>query len=302
MATSPTRTTNITAGIISMLLAMFIFGVTNIAVKDLSSTYSIWQITFARFFFVLIPAAYMLKREGGLTALIPQRPRLLLVIGIASAYAVFILFTAFQKGQLAEVTALAYSSILFLTALSVPFLKEKVGWRRWIAVMIGFSGVLIMTGPQGSSLQVGTILAIIFALMDASVMILLRIITQVEKISTTVFYGASIAALVAGLHMIPDFQWPHSWGHFAAFAFIGIGGGIGQILLTKAYSIAPAVAVAPMIYTSLLWGALFGVLFFGETLTLNLIAGGLVVILCSIYIIYRENIERQSPPRDLLID
>lgn len=299
MKTQPAQ--NIKNGILCMLLAMFIFAIVNVAVKELAATYSVWQITFCRFFFVLFPVVYLLKKEGGKSTLKPQKIHLLIAIGVIGALGVFILFEAFHIGRLADVTALAYSSIIFLTALSVPFLKEVVGWRRWAAVVVGFSGILLMANPQ-IGFQMGSLLAIVFAFMDAVVMILLRIVTRHNKISTTVFYTALVATFVSFPFMASDFLMPHNWIDFALLAFLGLGGGLGQIFLTRAYSIAPAVSVAPMIYTSMIWGALFGVFFFGEFLSLSLIVGGAIVILCSTYIIYRENIERNTPPRDLLID
>lgn len=302
---SDARPQNIKSGILSMLLAMFIFAIVNVLVKDISTTYGIWQITFCRFFFALIPALYLLKKEGGqeeiASTLKPTKPLLLGAIGIIGAIAVFILFKAFHVGRLADVTALAYSSIIFLTALSVPLLKEAVGWRRWAAVLVGFSGIILMASPD-KDIQTGSLLAIVFAMMDATVMILLRITTKYNKISTTVFYTALFASLTCLPFMLQDFTMPDNGRDIAILLFLGLGGGVGQIFLTRAYSVAPAVAVAPMIYTSMIWGGLFGIFFFGESLTLNLIIGAFIVILCSIYIIYRENVERNTPPRDLLID
>ena len=299
------RPQNVKIGILSMLLAMFTFSIVNVLVKELSSTYSVWQITFCRFFFVIFPVLYLLKKEGGSggikATLKPQKLSLLVVIGLIGALGVFILFKAFQVGRLADVTALAYSSIIFLTALSVPLLKEAVGWRRWMAVLVGFSGILLMASPD-KNIQMGSLLAIVFAIIDAIIMILLRITTQHNKVSTTVFYTALVAALTCFPFMIEDFLMPLTLRDTAMLIFLGLGGGVGQTFLTKAYSIAPAVAVAPMIYTSMIWGGLFGVLCFGESLTLNLLVGAFVVVLCSVYIIYRENKERNNPPRDLLID
>jgi len=292
------RTKNIKGGIISMLLAMSIFAIGNAFVKDVASTYGIWQIVFCRFFFVLIPIAYLLRKDGGMVALKPKKLHLLATTGVIGSIGVFILFKAFQIGRLADVTALAYSSILFLTALSVPLLKEKVGWRRWLAVLAGFSGVLLMASPD-RNIQTGSLLAIGFALIDAIIMILLRLSTAHNKVSTTVFYMASFAALTSLPFMLGEFIMPVSVKDAAILIFIGVSGGVGQIFLTRAYSIAPAVAVAPMIYTSMIWGGLFGVLFFGESLTTHLIAGGIIVILCSLYIIYRENIERNAPHLDV---
>ena len=297
-STTPERFQNVPAGIFSILVAMFIFSLCNVSVKLISGTYGTWQITFARFAFVLIPVFYLLKKDGLRVALKPKRIDLLAGTGILGACAVFVLFKAFHLGNLAEVTALAYSSILFLTALSVPILKETVGWRRWCAVVVGFTGVILMASP-GTSFATGSLLAIVFALMDAGIMILLRLSTAHNRVSTTVFYMSLFAALVSLPFMSFDFVMPTSLFDISIFLFLGIGGGIGQIFMTRAYDLAPASAVSPMVYTSMLWGGLFGVTFFSETITPNLISGAIVVVLCSLYIIYRENVERNTPHLDI---
>lgn len=296
---SQVRPHNIPAGIISILMAMLIFATCNVAAKQVAADYGVWQITFVRFFFVLFPALYLMHKDGFVEAVKPKRLDLLSMTGIVGAFAVFILFKAFAIGNLADVTALAYSSILFLTALSVPLLKETVGWRRWCAVIVGFTGVLLMASP-GTSLEMGSVLAITFAVMDAGIMILLRLSTAYNRVSTTVFYMALFASLTSFPFMVFDFQMPTSLADIGAFLYIGLGGGIGQIFMTRAYSLAPASAVSPMIYTSMLWGGLFGVLFFDEIITPNLISGAIVVVLCSLYIIYRENIERNKPHLDII--
>ncbi len=296
------RPQNIPAGIFSILMAMFIFAICNVAAKYVAVRYSVWQITFSRFFLVLIPAfamVYFDSRQSSIKDLLtPKRLDLLAGTGILGAFAVFILFKAFQIGELANVTALAYSSILFLTALSVPILKETVGWRRWCAVVVGFTGVILMASP-GTSLEMGSLLAILFAFMDAGIMIFLRLSTAHNPVSTTVFYMAVFASLTCLPFLISEFQMPNSFEDISAFLYIGLGGGVGQIFMTRAYNLAPASAVSPMIYTSMLWGGLFGVMFFGETITPHLISGAVVVILCSLYIIYRENIERNKPYLDI---
>ena len=298
MSNHVNRAQNVPAGIISILVAMFIFAICNVVAKQISSTYGVWQITCSRFLFVLIPTMYLLKKDGFREALRPKRMDLLAGTGILGAFAVFILFKAFQLGNLASVTALAYSSILFLTALSVPILKETVGWRRWLAVVVGFTGVILMASPK-ASFETGSLLAVLFAFMDAGIMIFLRLSTAHNRVSTTVFYMAVFATLTSLPFAISEFQMPTSLADISAFLLLGIGGGIGQIFMTRAYDLAPASAVSPMIYSSMIWGGLFGVILFDETITPKLISGAIVVVLCSLYIIYREKFERNQPHLDI---
>lgn len=285
-------------GMACMVAAMFIFAVVNACVKQISHTYDIWQITFFRFFLTMGPAFYLLNREGLPHSLKTTQWKMLLTLGALGAGAVYVLFKAFHIGRLADVTALAYSSILFLTVLAVPVLKEKVDGRRWLAVLVGFSGVLLMASPD-KNFQVGSLLGLLFAFMDAWLMILIRILTRKDKTSTVVFYFALFASLTSLPFMLFSFKMPTSFQDILYFLFIGIGGGIGQIFLTSAYRFAPASTVAPMIYTAMIWGGLFGVIFFGEPLTVPLISGAIVVVLSSLYIIHRENKVRSQ---DLILE
>ena len=302
--------TNVIAGIVAMLVAMFIFASLNALVKHLSGTYSIWQIVFFRFAFGIIPTSIMILMDSKGSKQMPtakpsplvmNNPVVVIGIGVLAAFAIYVLFQAFKIGRLADVTALAYSSIIFLTILSVPLLKEKVGWRRWAAVVVGFSGILLMASPD-TNIQLGSLLGIGFAFLDAILMILIRIATKNNRTSTIAFYTSVTAALVAFPFVITDFQMPATSIDLMILMFLGIGGGIGQIFLTRSYSLAPAVAVAPMIYTSMIWGAIYGVVLFGESITLHLVTGAVIVVLSSLYIMYREHIEHKNPASDLLID
>lgn len=301
MKTLKSRPSGNTMGILCMVMAMFIFSLVNATSKDIAQNYSVWQITFFRFAFTLIPASFMVIRHGGAKNLSTSQWPLLSLLGALGAVGVYILFSAFKVGRLADVTALAYSSILFVTALSYPLLKEKVGWRRWLAVLVGFCGVILMASPE-KDIQMGSLLGILFAFLDALMMILIRILTRKDSTTTIVFYFALFASIISLPFMIPTFIVPQSASDLALLAFLGIGGGIGQLFLTQSYKLAAAVVVAPMIYTSMLWGTLFGTLLFDEPITIQLISGGLVIVAASFYIIFRESQERKKPATDLITE
>jgi drug/metabolite transporter (DMT)-like permease len=276
----------IKAGIFYILTAMFIFSCTNALVKDVAQTYPMWEVVFFRLFFVIIPASYMIYREGGVSLLKAHQWGKLVFLGVLGAFGVYFLFMAFRYLPLADATGLAYSSILFITALSGPLLKEAVGIHRWLAVLLGFVGVLIMASPQGN-LDPNTLYAIGFAMIDGLLMIVIRLLTRQDRSSVIVFYFAVFASVISGAFMLFDWQTPTLKDFFILVA-MGIGGGVGQLFMTNAYKLAPAVVVAPMSYSSMLWGALFGFVFFQEIPTWQVGVGAATVIAAGLYIIYRE--------------
>lgn len=287
------KKTQAIAGIFNMIAAMLIFSTVNFAVKFLSTGYGVWEIVFCRFAFTLIPASVMVaaQRKGFHGLKTEQMPQYI-ILGALGAGAVFILFKAFAIGQFANVTALAYSSIIFLTLLSPIFLKETVGWRRWLAVAVGFVGIILMVHPDPASFDIGALLAAGFAFFDAILMMMLRSIGKRDKSATIVFFFALYAALFSlPMMLFEGFVMPLNVTDLALLAFLGIGGGIGQLFLAQSYRLAETVVVSPMIYTSLIWGALWGLWFLDEQFSINLIVGALIVVLSSIFIIYREATE-----------
>lgn len=284
----PYPTQNKKSGICYMLTAMFIFSFLSVIVKDITHFYPVWQVVFFRVFFVLFPSLYMVKRDGGWHLLKTQQLGGLAFLGTLGAFAIYLLFKAFRLLPLADATALAYSSILFITMFSMPILKEYVGIHRWFAVTIGFVGVLIMASPKGD-LNTNCLFALTFAFLDAVLMITIRILTRKTLSSVVVFYFALFASMVSGLFMLFEWKVPN-YRDLALLIFMGVGSGVAQLFLTNAYRLAPAVVVAPMTYSSMLWGTLFGFIFFDEIPTWQLGIGALLVISAGLYIIYRESL------------
>jgi drug/metabolite transporter (DMT)-like permease len=283
-----TNSSNVNRGIMLMLISMFFFSCLNVIVKDVTQNYPVWQVVFFRVFCGLPVMYYMMRRDGAGQKLTTSQLQALLLMSVVGSFGIYCLFTAFRLIPLADATALAYSSILFITALSAPVLKEHVGIYRWCAIAAGFIGVIIMASPQGH-VDINCFYALAFALMDATMVLIIRILSRSISASTIVFYFSIFASAISGVMMLYSWKNP-TVKDFLMLAFMGLGGGIAQLFLTNAYRLAPAVVVAPMSYSSMLWGMLFGFMFFNEKPTMQLTIGGAIIIAAGLFIIYRESV------------
>ena len=290
-------------GILFMLSAIFSFSIANLFVKSVAQHYPIIEIVFFRNLFALIPASMMVFMQGGLSTLKTPQLRYHMVCGTVGVIGLTCLFTSFQRLPLADATCFAYASILFVTALSGPFLKEYIDRIRWMAVILGFIGVIIMAKPTGNILNYGIFFSIGFSLTDAFIMLSARKLSQKDKPGTIVFYYVLFSIVISGALLVLNWKIPTwgalfnfswnwktpSWHALLQFAGVGCCGGVGQILVTQAYKRAPAGAIGPMIYSSMLWSVLFGYIFWDEIPALNLWIGSAVVITSGLIIVYREN-------------
>ncbi len=278
-------------GISYMCLAMLTFVTVNTVAKDVVASYPLTQVTFFRSFFSLFPCLFLLKQAGGMQALKTQNfPRHLLV-GTVGTIALVCLFGSLRLLPLADAVSLHFSETLFLTAFCAWFLKEKTGWQRWSAILVGFAGVLIIMRPTGDLLNLGAIYALIFALGDAFFMMNARILTRTDHSVTVVIYFSGIVSILSGLTLPFYWQTP-GWYDLLLLIFLGAGGGLGQLFLTFAYRHAPAATVAPMIYTALVWAMLFGYLFWGDVPDMTLILGSTFIVCSGLFIVYRETCKR----------
>lgn len=274
-------------GVVFVLVSMLIFSSVNSLVKDSVQYFPIWELVFARMFFASIPALGLLTLRGELHTLFKIKDiKPFFILGVGVAIALFFLFLAFRHMPLADATSIGYSAILFITLFSWPLLKEPVGWRRGLAIAIGFVGVLIVAEPSGN-FSWYSLSALSFALLDALLLIMTRILGQTYSAAVIAVYVGIIGGVTGGIMMIPDFVLPEG-KHLWSLLVLGLGAGVGQLFINQGFRIAPAVVVGPMIYSSIIWGALFGFVFFGESPKISFYAGSFVLISAGLYIIFRE--------------
>lgn len=255
--------------------------------KTLTMHYAPLQIVFIRHLLALPMigvAAVLLRGPAVLRTrhLGTHAVRGLLLVGGAWTFFLGISFL-----PLAEATSLVFSAPIFITALSVPLLREHVGWRRWAAVAVGFAGVLIVVRPGTAAFQPASLVVMLTALIYALIMIGARWIDRREDIWTMMFYVVLFPLLFSALAQ--PFLWrPPQPGHLPLFLGMAVLGTLGLTLITQAFRMAPAAIVAPFDYTALIWASLFGWLFWGEVPALWTYAGAAVIIASGIYIVLRE--------------
>lgn len=266
-----------------MVLAMLVFATVNLFVKDTVQRYTIIQVVFFRCFFMLPPVlvAHFSSHNRTFRSLHIKRH---LICGGVGFVGVYCLYYALRVLPLAEVTTVCFTSIFFVTLFAYIFLKETVNFAQWFAVFAGFMGVVIIAQPGGSGSLEGFAYALAFSVIDAFIMINARILTRHDSSYLIVFYFGMISSFVACFFL--PFAWttPHH-EDLIKLVSLGMAGGIGQILITKAYEKASASYVAPMIYTAILWNILFGFLLFGEKPGLRLIIGCIVIIASGLWIL-----------------
>ncbi|UGB39101.1 DMT family transporter [Frateuria soli] len=216
-----------------------------------------------------------------------NRPSLWWIRAVTGAICNVSAVVAFTHLPMAETFALIFLMPIFVTLLSVAFLKEHVGWRRWLAVIVGFAGVLVVLRPGFRQLGVGHFAAIACGMAGAMSVVALRMAGAHEKRIS--LYGAGvIGPLVAGgLLMLPAFTWP-SLPQWELLAGYGLLAGLAGVLLMLATQLAPANRVAPTQYSQMLWAIGFGYWLFGDTLDWPMLIGIVLILSAGLFTLVRE--------------
>jgi len=299
-------------GIVLINLAVAVFTGMDAVIKGVSATFPTGELVFFRNLFAFAPILGFMLWQGGIT-LRTRHVAGHLMRGLFGVSAMYCYFLSYKLLPLSDAIALGLSGPIFLTVLSIPFLGEHVGVRRWSACIVGFIGVLIMTRPTvlfgaAAMWQPAALVPLLGAVFYAFAMISIRKLTGTEGSGTIVFYFTLFATL-AGLATAPlgltdpelAWIWPSPMEWLIVLA-IGLMGGSAQILLTVAYRSAPVSVVAPFDYMALVYGFILGFVFFAEIPDAYLIVGGATVVASGIYIVHRETViarqrrKAQTPP------
>lgn len=274
-------------GILYMLAAMFVFSCVNAVAKEVLTQYSMFQILFFRSFFALIPMSILMMREGGLQIMKTDQTLRYIGLGFVGVVALTGLFESLARMPLAEAVSIHFSETFILTALSAWILKEKVGLQSWMAVIIGFIGVLIIFRPSLDIINVGALFGLAFALGDAIYMLNARILTRRYSSVAVVMYFGIMVSIISGC-FLPWYWVTPDWDHLVRLVLLGLGGGTGLYFVTQAYHHAPASTVAPMIYSALIWNMILGYVFWGDMPDAIFFVGASLIVGSGLYIIYQE--------------
>lgn len=266
----------------------------DVGVKWLAADYPIPQIAFLRYLMGIGIAAAIASRLGGLRTLRTHRPGGHLLRSMLNLATMLSLYYAFRAMPLADALAISYASPLIVTALSVPLLGERVGPRRWAAVVLGFVGVLIIVRPGGEGIALPALLALASAFFYALTLITSRQLSTTESSHTILFYYSLWVVLAMGA--VLPWQWSTpAWADLPIFLFVGVSGSLGQFCLAQALRYGEASMLAPIDFTAILWAMLFGFLFWRDVPGWTMVAGAALVIATSVYISHRE--ARSGGPR-----
>ncbi len=295
------------AGILAMLAAIGLFSTMDLFIKLAAEQVGIIEILMFRMAFGMVPLIPMMFVEAGSANILPLlKTRYLGLHALRSMIGMVFLamfFTSVALLPLADAYAIGFAAPLWVAALSVPMLGERVGWRRWLAIVVGLIGVIIILRPGGGVLSLGGLIGLAATVLFAISMIMMRSMARTESSSAIVFYFQAYAALVTALMLIAAelspafgalwggyFAWttPTSWGLWAQLIGIGLIGGVGQACITLALRFAPAVVVSPFTYSSILWGLAYGIWLFGDVPTVLTLVGAGIVIASGLYILFRE--------------
>jgi drug/metabolite transporter (DMT)-like permease len=281
-------TTNL-RGILSMLAAVTTFAVMDVLLKRLVEDYPAIQVTFLRgaASMPLLLAANAVF--GRWRDLLPKRWRLHVLRGFLSVALLWCFVYAVGQLSLANAYAIFMSAPLLITALSVPMLGERVGWRQWLAVLAGLIGVVVILKPSGTGLvTIGGLAALASAIGYALNAITIRILSRTDSSAATVFWSLMFLTIIGGL--IASASWvPVRWEHWPLIVGLGVTGALGQYFITEAFRLAPPPVVAPLEYTALAWGMMFDWLLWATAPGLRTLAGAFVIVASGIYVIHREH-------------
>jgi len=276
-------------GIILMIATMIVFSIQDGLSRYLAESYNVISVVMIRYmFFMLFVMAYSARLSGGIIGVATSRQTSLQIArGILLVAQICVAVLSFSTVGLVNFHAVFASYPLMVMALSVPILGEVVGWRRWLAVSIGFIGVLIILRPGSAMFDSASILPVIAAFMMAVYGIMTRYAARQDAAQTSFFWTA-IAGGVAMLVIGPFFWQPpqgHDWWWMGLLCLTGTG---GHFLLIKALDSTKASTIQPFAYLQLVFASTIGILVFGDSLDPMLIAGSAVIVGSGLFALQRE--------------
>ena len=222
--------------------------------------------------------------------LVTKRPVLQIGRSALLLFSTILNFVALQYLQLDQALAIGFSTPFIVAVLSGPMLNEWIGWRRWIAIGVGFTGVLLVARPGAGGIHPAALLSVISATTYAIYIVTTRILARTDSNETTLFYS-NLVGVAAMLPVMP-FVWraPDSALVIVMMVAIGVFGSVGHYLLIIAHRMAPASILAPFIYSQMLWTTALGFFVFADVPNRWTLAGAAIVITSGLYLLYRERV------------
>ena len=264
------------------------------AIVKWSDTYPVGQVLFFRGFCGMIPIFFLIPRERYFDFYKTSRPFLHFKRCLAGLIAIVAIFIALRKLPLATVVSISFAAPIFTTIFSIFLLKEKVGFYRWLAVFVGFIGIIIISEPGYSSLNVNYLYPIVFCLGLSYVAIAIRQLSSTEPVWLIGLYFSFSIMIISFFTISQGWLMPNLKDLFL-LSMVGILGGLANLWLTHSYKLSEVTLVTPLKYLALVFGIFFGYLIWDEVPSIKTLVGASLVIISS-FIIFRREIYLKKQP------
>jgi drug/metabolite transporter (DMT)-like permease len=284
-------------GIGVTMLGVFVFACSNALAKWLTGGYPVGQILFVRCVVVLAILAFLITREDIRAMRAAGRPWLHFWRAILSAVEVVCFYWAIVELPLAGGTTIYLAGPIYVTAMSAIFLREDVGWRRWLAVLAGFGGVVVALQPSGMSFTIHAAVSVAGSVMYAISLVMTR---PLRGTPTTLLVGVQVVPLllITGLSawpLNPPTSLVGGWimpgpADAAILALVGVLSLVGYWCINRGLQLAPASVITPFNYVSIVWATILGYLVFAEIPTPAMVAGAAIIVAAGLYIVLRERV------------
>jgi len=276
-------------GGICMILSVLFFSLMDVLIK-ITYKFDVGQVMFSRALFGLIPIFFLIPKKQLKDFYKTKYKGLHFYRSFIGAIAMYAIFVGLRNLELAEVTSMAFSGPIWVVIFSILFLGEKIKAKRWIAVGLGFTGVLVISKPGFDNLNFYYIYPVIFTLGFAGVSIFIRRLTLLGEPVYLIAFYFSVCSAIFGLFTLPFGGWLMPSGYeLGLLILIGLLGSIANLLLTKSYQLAEVSLTTPLKYLSLVFATIFGFYIFNEVPTIYTLYGASLIIISSAIIFVREH-------------
>lgn len=278
---------NVSRGIVCMIIATVAFATTHALSKWLVGSYPVGQVMFSRSLVGFAACAAVLLPIHGTPVFATRIPAAHWMRGLSQSISQTFSVLAFSLMPLASAISINFSAPLWTALVAIIWLKERAGPARWAALIIGFSGVLIVANPGLDSLTLGAIFALLNAIMLGTVTVAVRGMTRTESVKTLLIWQLATVLVFHSLLLVFGVKWPMP-RDLSLFVMAGLANLVGQVFWTKALMLAPATAVSPFFYFMLVWAAAIGFVVWGNVPTPALMVGSCIVVASGLFLLWHE--------------
>ena len=287
MTNQPTeQNTSIPAGLAFALFGFAIYSTHDAVVKSLQG-YHVFQIVFFAMLFSYVPFSIARIIENKPQSMSPANPALLITRAILHVGALCFAFYAFSTLPMVQAYVILFCTPLIISVLAIFFLGEKIAFARWVAIVMGLVGVIVVLRPSVDTIKLGHFAALAAAFCSGATAVISRKISATENMATMILFPLLATIIISGSALYFVYK-PMPLNDLALMFLVGALGLLGQYSVLTGFRMAPAAYIGPMQYSQIVWAILFGYVFFNESIDRWVVVGSLITVLSGVAIIWRE--------------